>query len=163
MHLLFLGIIGSILDDVFHIFLTSVSKAAPFYNHINKFLVDIISFRLSYCVTKKFEKSGKANWVSEHHVGAARVLPFIVGQFFLNFEDIAEKAPDKTLWIKRLINSAFVMISLLMSSEPVPTKMLLAHIKVFLNCCYRLGKLLTPTGTAFWEVSSQVPYMMNTI
>ena len=55
MHMLFLGIVGSILET-FASFLVKNKHETAFNAHINGYLTDIISFRLDYCILKKLPK-----------------------------------------------------------------------------------------------------------
>lgn len=61
MHLLFLGIIGSFIDDILTVFLKDNKEFTAFNEYMNTtFIADIISFRLSYMIMKRLPK---ANWV----------------------------------------------------------------------------------------------------
>jgi hypothetical protein len=138
MHLLFLGVVGTILE-VAATYMKKYNKETSFNTHINAFLKDIIGFRLDYCVLKKLPRK---NWISENHVALARIIPFVFGQYVLNFskEGDMHDLSEEERWLQRLVNSAFVMISLLMTRENVETTRLNTHIKIFLTCCQRFSK-----------------------
>ena len=128
---------------------------------MNCYLKDIMKFRLDYCVLKQLPKK---NWISENHVGLARILPFVIGQYFLYFdpEKRVETTSDHVIWLKRLVNSLHVMIALLMTKEKVDTVKMDAHIKIFLTCCHRFSKLVgVEEAAGFWESKGNFYSLLN--
>ena len=93
-------------------------------------------------------------WLSENCLAFARVFPFIIGLYCLNFKP-NESSDKATAWMAdalallRLANAFYVMISALMSLDEHPDiQMLDRKIRIFLTCCDKFGKQL---GINFWE------------
>lgn len=152
MHLLFTGIVGAVIE-MMEKFMTKHGHATGFVEHINIFLLDISSFRLSYCVLKEYPKK---SWVSENHLAVARLLPFIYGQYFLNNQPTSARdestSTESVTALKRVINALYVMLSRVMTREPIPEKEDIdLAVKIFLDCCHRYCKsFLEPSENEFW-------------
>ena len=159
MHMLFLGIVGSILE-IFASFLVKNKHETAFNAHINGYLTDIISFRLDYCILKKLPKK---SWISENVLGLTRILPFLVSQYFLNF-NVSSEDEHRVHW-ERLINALYVMMAMLMTKDRVDTENLDKHIKIFLTCCARVGDMMREGDDSgappFWEKKGNFYSLLN--
>lgn len=85
-------------------------------------------------------------WVSENYIGLARVLPWVYGNYTLNFKpsanstvSIPEEWSKQARAMERLMNAFNAMVSVLMSRDEVNIDLVEQRIKVFLTTCNQFG------------------------
>jgi len=160
LHHIFHGIIPTVMKAI-HEFMTEHSLASKFENHVNTYLSEIASMRLSWCKVKTLPKK---LWLGEDVLGFSRVMPFIYSQFFLGIKmpesDIV--ANETLVAIKQMIHSMHVMVSVLMSPRDPCINTIDRAIKIFLSCCDRFVRHYYDDDTEpFWASTGNFPSLLN--
>lgn len=150
MHLIFHGVVDDVMALV-HKFMSSLDKLTTFEKFVNKYMLEIESFRLGWC---KLRKLPKAFWLAEDILGFSRIMPCIYGLFFANNFKFGRHTDNFLcchLSIKRLLNSLHVLVSALMNPKTSrDVRKIEAYIKVFLSCGHFASECINGNGAAFW-------------
>ncbi|EJK52081.1 hypothetical protein THAOC_28686 [Thalassiosira oceanica] len=168
MHQLGHGVIASLIELVESIF-TEHKLWSEFCRFATKLFGDVMAFRLEWCHLKSLPKSC---WLAEDEFGYGRLMLFVYGQYFIQKNINVDTILGATLFqLRQLLSSCNVMVSLLMSKEPLPEDVgeklarinkLDAHIKVFLSCCHRFCQsYFDPSITEFWMGKSNFISLLN--
>ena len=119
-----------------------------FENFANKYLLEIESFRLYYCRTRKLPKTF---WLAEDILGLTRIIPCVYGQFFAENVNFPESDAKEIKSIFQLLNSLHVMVSTLMNPRTATdTDTIEVYVKFFLSCVHRSSHLVYGSGDYFW-------------
>ena len=146
MHMLFLGVVKSVLDELKD-YALSHHKRAAFIDCANPLIASIRKYQLSFCRLELFGKKDSSTltpgWLSDNCVSFARIMPVICGILLdevINPKDSRDDLVQQALLkrheqCKALVVACYVMIAHLMHARKVPLLVMEHHIKVFLQCC----------------------------
>ena len=146
MHMLFLGVVKSILDELKD-YALSYHKRAAFIDRANPVIESIRKYHLAFCRLELFGKKDSSTltpgWLSDNCVSFARIMPMICGILLDDVinpkdsrDDLVQQATlARHEHCKALVVSCYVMIAHLMHEKKTPMLVIEHHIKVFLQCC----------------------------
>jgi hypothetical protein len=154
MHLLFLGIVKSIME-VSDTYMKQYRLGNKFISHANTYIAQLQSFHLDFLQIRPLPNT---NYLSEWCLGMARVFPYIYGMVTSTIEPTIHYG-DKYMC---MIYSMYVMISHLMSRRHTSSQQYLQHIKLFLDCCHQFCKAThDDTITPFWLSKGNYVTLLN--
>ena len=146
MHMLFLGVVKSVLDELKD-YALSYNKRAAFIDRANPLIASVRKYHLAFCRLELFGKKDSSTltpgWLSDNCVSFARIMPIICGILLddvINPKDSRDDLVQQALLkrheqCKALVVACYVMIAHLMHASKVPLLVMEHHIKVFLQCC----------------------------
>ena len=159
MHLVFHGIVAYCVERMDE-FMADHGLTQKFERLANAYLLDIQSHRLDWCKMKYFPKK---QWLAENELALARIIPFVYGMFFLNFQLPARcNTTKKTeMAIMQMFHSMHVMISVLMSPRDPLAEEVDEHVKIFLSCCHRFSRsYYSKSKKPFWANTGNFPTLL---
>ena len=118
LHAIAHGIIDDVMEATKKIF-SHWKKYTEYTEHANRTILDVANFRLSWC---KLKSLPKANWIGEHEMAYMRLMPYLIGSYFLNCNfnpDVRRHMRN----VERMINALQSFVSLVMSKRrPCPNR-----------------------------------------
>ena len=159
MHLVFHGIVSYCVERMDE-FMADHGLTQKFERLANVYLLDIQGLRLDWCKMKYFPKK---QWLGENELGLARIIPFVYGIFFLNFDLPARCNTSKNteLSIMQMFHSMHVMICILMSPRDPLADEIDEHVKIFLSCCHRFSRsYYNKEVKPFWSNTGNFPTLL---
>ena len=137
MHGLGHGIIPDLMAMIHQIF-TKYGMMTKFYDYANPILDDIAFFRLDYCKTKVLPKKA---WVAENSFAFGRLMSYLYGSFFLNYElRKQEEGKIIIIYIKCMLNAFQTVLSILMTNRKVDKETIDKSIRLFMSSSHFLHK-----------------------
>ena len=135
MHHLFEGIIKSLLE-ITTTYLKFSKCWSKYCECINPLMDDINALRLDYCHVEAFWYSKTdykaTGWIAENYLGYARIIVILL----IHIEDIMIDEKKAFKEFKSMIQTAFVLISHLMTRSSVDVTLIEELVKIFLWTCH---------------------------
>ena len=96
MHLLFLGVIKTVMQNV-HDWMTKREKGAPFLRYSSGIFEAIQSLCLNWCCCQPYKSGKLGGWISENYMGAARLMNWFYSKIGSVASDSSFFLPEKPL------------------------------------------------------------------
>jgi len=93
MHLLFLGVIKTVMQNI-HEWMTKREKGAPFLRYSNGIFEAIQSLGISWCRCQPYKSGKLGGWISENYMGAARLFNWFYSEIGSVASDPSFILPD---------------------------------------------------------------------